>query len=78
MRISTDSNEDCGHDWVECPHCEAFLADVGDDVSDSDYRDSEKDVAAVDCPQCGKRFALIREHSYRAAKFSEPVREERT
>jgi len=66
VRIGTNE-EDC----LECPHCGALLAGYEDDVTDSDFHDESKDVAAEPCPSCGKRIALIRTHFYQLGKFKE-------
>lgn len=70
MRLSRDEDDTGGgDDYDQCPYCGAWIEELANDVSDDDYRDESKDIAAVDCPECGKTIALIREHNYRLAKF---------
>jgi len=68
MRLSADE-DDSADDMGECPFCRAFIVDLADDVSDDDCVDADKAVASIHCPACNQRIALVREHTYRLAKF---------
>lgn len=72
MRLAKDDEPYDRPDWGTCPHCEAEILDLANDVTDMDFRDDEcRDVAGIDCPACGKRIALVREHDYRLVKIAE-------
>ena len=67
MKIST--GDDVGDDSDECPHCQAWIYELADEVSDGDWNGKDKDVAGIDCPACGVRIALVRTHSYSLHKI---------
>jgi predicted RNA-binding Zn-ribbon protein involved in translation (DUF1610 family) len=71
MRISTDDT-DTDEDMDECPYCKAFIAGLADEVTDDHQVDVRKDVAGVKCPSCGNWIALVREHTYRISRLSNP------
>lgn len=73
MRLSTPTERYERPDWGACPCCDAELVELAGEVTDDDFRDDEyRDVSAITCPACGKRIALVREHSYSLMRFAEP------